>query len=886
MLAQLGSRKGISTVVGMVLFIVLAIAVLAFMYVVLLKAVSGVEEAASLAKVKIFESELANQISSWWLLQGSTLEINVTNLAPQGVKISSIAVVLSNGSYVALYRGHTLGATYELVLPSGEVVRGALSMPFFLGSGYSVKILVNGFINATPVAVSASISASPGVAVLMIKNARYLHPTIVIRQVELVKPRVLHLESVAEPYTVSWMGRATLYAPVAVLGTPQVLRIEAEWYSGNATDLESVDGEVLTLESSPATAISIVQEPLSYTEFSTDPFASGSWQALSGSWSWGSSVGYVDGGIEQTSTSGSSSYGGEAIALLQRDVSSLSSFYIAYLVYVNNLNYYDTILYQSDSTFFTMGLNVAGNQADFEGWYYNGSWNSLCSSSAIPVTLDRWYVVSLYYSASNGQANVVYSLYDLNGNLLLRYSCSFSISESITRVGLGNWESTGRWDNFVLSLSNATRVVIENLPSGTQVVLLNSSSGSVIARVTPVNGVATVTVLPSLVLHNVLLEVVNASSNEVLAQREFSTLVGGEVLKYSSIWRALIEVSSSYPVEYELYKAFSMLYLESTSPINASLFVNTSSGLVSIASFTNVRSVAKNVSIPLSLAEGGSVTLLLEMTSVSEFNASIDALNVVTYQLKPETMDVLFVGIGGSNRIEVYRVVETTRGLSLSYLYSINASTFNGTTYFTYDTQSTELVLVNSSGVYERVVSPETSWKLVSSACRINVIGGQAQVIHVGGSSVLVVVNGSRMCLLNLSSGTLLYSTTLPYSAWNFSCSASNGTAAFIALGPREPVLAIVTWFGSSPRVRYLPMPTLKCVGAAWSTSLEKLFVLGDGGPLYELENESFIALGEVEPPYTPYGGDRLGIYAGSYVAWVRDDYTNEVWVWQLTTPS
>ncbi|NPA97606.1 MAG: hypothetical protein GXO32_08405, partial [Crenarchaeota archaeon] len=65
---QAPSRAGISTVVGMVLFVLIAIALLATIYIVFNNMMTTINKVMNLATYRITESELANSITGWWSL--------------------------------------------------------------------------------------------------------------------------------------------------------------------------------------------------------------------------------------------------------------------------------------------------------------------------------------------------------------------------------------------------------------------------------------------------------------------------------------------------------------------------------------------------------------------------------------------------------------------------------------------------------------------------------------------------------------------------------------------------------------------------------------------------------------------------------------------------
>jgi len=874
-------RSGISTVVGIALFFILAFIVLSVLYAICLRTIHTVEQLLSIAKTKIIENELAQQISGWWLLQNGTLTINMTNLSPETVEITAISVVLSNGSYIALYRNHTLGATCKIVLPTGAEVSGALSLPLYLGSGYSIDIYIGGIVNnVTPVTISAALSASPGVAMIALKNVKYLHPTIVIRKVEILRPQILRIERTAGPYTSVWGGRAYIYTLQSIAGTPSIISVNASSWRGSSTDLETLDNRVLWLSSEKLYELSKpTSQPLYYSTFGTDPFTSGKLTILSGSWGWNSTAGVSDGGIYESSTQYATGYGGENIVLVNRIAPT--TVYIEYFVYIEDTNgWYDTIFYINSSTFYTMGFYVYNTTSGyFDGYYYDNGWNEICYSNYVNIQLDRWYIVVVYFNAS--ARTVIYSLYSTNGNLIVRSVCLIPAPDAvnINHVGLGSFTAAGRWDNLVVSTSNVTTVIIKNLSKGFSAEILNGST--VIAKAQAVNGTAKLLVLKTPILPNATIVIENSSGSVLLRTR--TLVVGGESFSLLSIYGASISVEVSINSTAPVYRYTVMIHENTSIPVNATLSLVARTSSQTIVSRENVTMLSGNYSYTPPSSQLHTIYLKLSMRSRSPFNASIDLLNAYAQVFEERNTDALFVGVGGSKEIEVYQVSTTTGGLKLSYLYSLNSSLFNGLQYITYAPDLRELVLVNASGVYTRPVSPQLTWKEVANVCRITVVGGQAQVVEYGGSDVLIVFNGSRICVLNLSSGSLLYTATEPYSTYPFSCSTSNGTHAFFVLNSTQgPVLAIVWLSNGKPAISAVRIPFTQCVGASWSSSLGDLLLLGNGGPLYTYSKGELSTVSWVEPPYSPHAGDRLAAF-GNYVVWIRDDSTSEVWVWPVT---
>ncbi len=176
-------RKGLSSVVGAVIIVLIVLSVVSFLYFYLDKIR---EEAIFQRKILSSKAEsvvIAKSVTAWWLLQGTDLVINITNRYRMGIAITSITVVLSSGRIVIISKanGTVSSGTVVLVKPSGSISTFALKLPLGIGSGDTVNITLSGIVSGgeEPVTVSltlSSLSSTGATASVSVKNYYEVYP--------------------------------------------------------------------------------------------------------------------------------------------------------------------------------------------------------------------------------------------------------------------------------------------------------------------------------------------------------------------------------------------------------------------------------------------------------------------------------------------------------------------------------------------------------------------------------------------------------------------------------------------------------------------------------------------------------------------------------------
>ncbi len=582
------SRSGISTVIGMALFVLIAIALLATIYIVFNEMLNALNKVANLATYRVSELQLANSINGWWVLQGSTLIINVTNNAPISIEITSIAIVLSNGSYVALYKGHTDSATVTIVYPSGVVTSQALSLPLTLGTGYSANISIPGIITATPKSISLAVTASPLVISIPLKPytptaAKPSPPPIYL----------LKLAHYAGLGTVAITKKANAAAYATINGSITSLSVNAQTYIGTAPDIQALDNTYLNATSIkvPPDIYLTNRNAILYTNFTSNPFTQPQTSPMylynyssttTGIWSWGS-YGYIDGGIEYSDSLTASSLlwglfvtNDASLGLAYNNytsfttISATSNWSIYVKVYVPSLSStnfttsgslsYDfwyivgTAYVENTTNYYILGILAYYSSSSTSTSYYLAVVNSTSTngisiyaiSNALTLT-PGWYILVTEYSPTLHATELF--LYSINGTLLARanYVDNSAVKPNPQYVGLGTFyylyiasatsftarvsiTPASKFDDFIAGIGNVTIVTVSNLPNGYIVTLFNSTGG-IVNSSTANNGIATLNVITQPIVSSATIDINDSLGNLVLS-KQLDLVLGGDSYTY------------------------------------------------------------------------------------------------------------------------------------------------------------------------------------------------------------------------------------------------------------------------------------------------------------------------------------------------------------------
>ncbi len=583
------ARRGVSTIVGAVIFLLIAIAVLVTMILIFNSAMSTVEKVTRLALTRASEASLANAISGWWILEGTNLVINITNNAPRTIEIDAVAIVLSNGSYIALYPGHTLGSTITVVKPDGTIAVASLSLPLYLGMGYTINITVPNIVNTQPKSVSIALSMSPIVISLSLKPYA---PTRTIA----AKPPPIYLATLSRyssTGTVAILKRVSGATYTDIAGSITSLSVSAQSYNGTASDLEYVDSNTLNATSLevPPTIRFVNTNARVYTNFTSNPFTQPTSSPLYltsytnstyASWIWGS-YGYIDGGLmfntslQLTVSGGIFTIGSgsvAAIGLAYNNYVSMptnSNWSIATKIYVPSITSANLSL-SGLAFYYYLELNVSEGVAFIENTtsYYDvvvkATYNTASVATTYELLIEKttpqgasilqsstvslnpgWYILYAEYNPVNH--GITAEIYYLNGTLITTlstidasapqpnplYAGIYSSHSLYAEAWFGSITVTSSprsfFDDFIAGVGNVSTITVYNLPSNSLVKVINSTGGTV-SQAPAVNGIALLNVITEPIISNGRIDVVNISSGTVLASQTFNLILGDSVYQY------------------------------------------------------------------------------------------------------------------------------------------------------------------------------------------------------------------------------------------------------------------------------------------------------------------------------------------------------------------
>ncbi len=800
------ARQGVSTIVGAVIFLLIAIAVLVTMILIFNSAMSTVEKVTRLALTRASEASLANAISGWWILEGTNLVINITNNAPRTIEIDAVAIVLSNGSYIALYPGHTLGSTITVVKPDGTITVASLSLPFYLGTGYTINITVPNIVNAQPKSVSIALSMSP--IVLSISLRPYV-PTAQIT----VKPQVY----MSELNRYNGLGTIallkTMYAAAYsnIFGTITNLSISAQSYNGTTTDLEYIDSRYLNASALlvPPNIILLSRNAKVYTNFSTNPFTMPTTSpqylinyssASYASWYWGS-YGYTDGGILYNSSLSYTFLFGYvlssqnlAVGLAYNNYSIMPSnenWSISTKIYVPSISstnfttrgslsyalyvFEGAAFVQNESFYYGAGILAVYNSTSRSTTYAIAIENS--TSQGIMITIGNtlsitpgWYIIYAEYNPLKHSLSV--ELLNLSGVTIATYSFVDTsttkpnpVYAGVTALQYLNASSTSLlasiscspqslFDDLIAGPGNITTITITDIPNGYTVEIMNSS-GEVISSTTSINGIANINVIINPIIHNGTIIVIN-TNGVVQLSKSFSLILGGDTYQYLPS-RYQVEVSIDTHIDLRnvindthYWNLYAPLYLSTNDTyVNVSLYAYNLQldEYINVFNSINTLSLSTNISLsPPALylnTSSGNVKIILVIYSNNPFNISLNTLNAFLNALTEGTKaPLLLVGTGNSNYIDVYQVSITTTGPQVKYLYSIDSHT-TFNGKVSIASDDERLYLINSSGIYYTYVIPNANFTLLTSACRATGVGAQLTALNLSGITYLIALPGN-----------------------------------------------------------------------------------------------------------------------------------------------
>jgi len=877
------SRRAISTIVGLALFVVLAAVLLSVLYAIAQSLASETQRAATMLREMAEAASQRASIEGYWSETSLGLVIDLNNTGGLSVSIPAIVVVLSNGSYVALYPGKSLGNVVVESASGSTIYSGSLQLPLNLPPGGRAEIVL-------PISGAAAVSIVSGVSPLTAVTSigvKQVSPTKVVSWKRVLLP-FLYM-----PGTVVWGGLGRTIALENVSGTPYPHLLVGSG-TVSPTAIELIDGVTSTVTAArvPPSVNLVQRTALTYLTFDT---ASGYVNTTLNSYStWAlTSKGFFGGGLNLSSDVQIN----EFVVLSTTPVDVVNG--TGGVAYVDTVKYpswvyvYADVLYPANTTavvsstvssgtvylLYIHGVALTQNSTN----YIVAGPMVLCTYTSSETSCSPYYgVVESYYNAS---ANAIYlkvlnytqatynveesqwigvgvKLFNSSAGIAFFYNTTtglpvanltfvsseveieypgvggyvvlHGVSSSITILGSTyyflvadvEFNGSATFDELVAGPDNVTSITVTGLEPGYVVYYTtNVSSVSIKASGTSVN----ISVVPApIATCNITVVPTNPANNASY----IGLVVGGDVYQYLPP-RYEVELSVASYINTSgslgLYKLFAVLSSSSNISITGTLYANVSGSLVPIYSFSSASTQSAVVALPLSYLNASSyLNLVLFAWNESPFTLSIDALNGNATLEVPSPLESLVVaGRGNTTLIDIY---ESSPG-SLSYVTTINASpiVFNG---------SVELAVFNDSayiatpaGVYVQKLFPGSTPQLLTTACSGGP-GAEVAMLNVSNTPVIVIAKGSSYCVLNASSGQAIATGTLPTSLQTPSLGAASsiGTDAFFTLYNSSGSYLAEYVYGSGWSV-VASIGPLNFVGLAVSASAAN--ALAAGGPLY-----------------------------------------------------
>ncbi len=922
--------RGVGTVVAAALIAVALVAIIVFAYYMLDLLRSYQTSLAEIAGTKAAASLLAGGVTGWYLDSTTTLRIHLESSNPYTILVTTVSILWSDSTYTVYDPRNTPTASFTATVDTGAASYTVDQLPIAMGPGYTVDIYIDktvlGKTGVDVKTVSVTLSASPVVAVVPLKDYYQLYPNATTVAANATQPPAASLyallASAPGDYTKTWRGETVAAIPVSLYGNVTDYTVETgALVSGAASSLQAAgDGDTMTVEAEKSIVVDAITvgDNLVYAEdFNTrDVFAAGAWATVGGNWSWGPGYGY-DGtpGINQSDTTAEGGVGGEYIAYTNEEPAPANAaYYILAHVKTGNIRfedtYHDIILYDPGTGFlYTYSLYVrqgGGTARYLEIWIYdpNNGW-TLLNYTAATITLDTWYTALVHYDPATGWMN--FTAIDEAGNW---WSVTYTDTTfTPTRMGVGTYNTTANFDNFIVSWADPryvnVTVTLDGSPvDGWTVELYNSTGGLVASATTDAQGVAVLDVTWQPIVSGAVFKIYN-STGALVAEAPLSlytgvdTAYGGNTYNISlkTVYKLSLISYTNASTDAVKVGAAAVFTANTSSSYTVSIYNWDTSLWTPLASGTAAQgeTVSLEKLLPAAglVADNGTVKIRLTLYSDTPLSATVDMLNSIYIVYRLEQGTYLVVAVGGTGSIEVYR----DTGTSLQYLYTIPASTtFNASATIAVNPANSTIILVNTTGVYTAPIQPDAKWSPVTSSCNASTLGGvEAEVVNASGTPILIVLRGGgdEYCTVDLASNTTLSTGSLsaalasnitldPTLAYPASAATGhNETAYFLAYNQTSttPVIlkADATPTGAVAWSPYATAPGSRSTGLAATPTA--LWILLERGSLYRVTPTSTILVNETLP-IVPWGpGDRLEDYNTTHLLWIRADDTREAWL-------
>ena len=924
--------RAIATIIGGVLLAIALLAILALYFYLNTQQKEILNTVSQAAQERISTQLLASSLQGYYTYNyfTGTLTITITSNAPRAVTITSIDILWDNQTTLAIDRYTELGTTITATITSATGTTTTVnSFPVTMAPGDTLEVTIN---QATqPITVSATLSASPAVAVITIKNYYQLYPnmSLVSSNVSIITSNYTLLASIASDWTKTWRGTITAYVTAA--NSSKVLKYTIPIgisISGNNVSLAYLDGDVLQVITNKSIIVSDFKIVVNNTIYATDfdkenVFTSGTWNTVGGTWTWAPGIGYDNtAGINQTNSACSDGVadGSECIAFpSELALFTNQSYYV--MAHISPLDgqtdsWHDIVLYnESSNGLYEFSIYYGSSGSDIEIWIYNGRrWVNSgypVNSTPVPITLGQWYTSLVYFDPVN---RISYFTVILpNGSSYNVKLPSNYISFNVSIAAVGTYYAEARFDDFIVSRANPRylniSVMLDGSPvsSGWRVEVYNGSGYLVASGTTDDNGLAVLDVVRQPVIDNAYIKVYNSSGDLVAVFWVYGYLgkgwlYGGNLYEidlatgYSAIIKSYAVIPSG--VNVLSITAFYDLSCNETGTYVLAVYNWTSSSWIPVAVLSlsggTQLSYSKSFSVVADIINPTNNTVLLEInytTTAGPASLSIDRLNANYTYLYNDAFTGLLVAVGGRSKIDLYR----DTGTGLIYEYSIDPHTvFNGSATITYDIYTNTLLLVNATGIYAaKLQGPDTTFTQVTQSC-VGLAGVEAEAINTSSKSYLVVLEGGgsdNYCIVDLSENTTtvgrlsesLGSTIVLDPSLVYPASTGDwiGGSAYFLVYDNDTGTPIVVMTNSAQPGTWsmysVNVPGSHVVGL---TGYENtLYLLLEHGGLYILNgNETDVIQGIIS--FNPMGpGDRLEYVNATTLLFIRADNTRETYL-------
>ncbi|BES80891.1 DUF2341 domain-containing protein [Pyrodictium abyssi] len=249
--------RSVGSLAGMVFLAVMIFMAIGFAFVVL----SAFDEYSSVILAIMGERAsmlgVTSSITGWWMIGGSDLLIHLETSYPKSLTLTGMAVLWDDGTVTIMDQGNA--TLYNVVMVVGKpdgTTYTVSRLPVVLGPGYQVNITLAGYASGRePVSISASLSASPAVAVVPIR--RYV-PTYTVPVNVTVTPTpsynytpalVQLLPMVFSGYTTAVRVYQATLGPEEAFSPAGYSVVYGVRVSGDLSSLSARDGNTLNIQS-------------------------------------------------------------------------------------------------------------------------------------------------------------------------------------------------------------------------------------------------------------------------------------------------------------------------------------------------------------------------------------------------------------------------------------------------------------------------------------------------------------------------------------------------------------------------------------------------------------------------------------------------------------